>query len=103
MAKANVLLTSHIFGHAAAKMYPDMTQSLYLTVWFKKKKEKKRREGDKKKRRNKLMQRHEEEGKKDASRALQKYKVTFPPSPLFATAPKYKSQGSKGMGSMMNA
>lgn len=43
MAKANVLLISHIFIQAAAKMYPDATQPLCLTVWFKKKKEKKRR------------------------------------------------------------
>lgn len=32
MAKANVLLISHIFIHAAAKMYLDVTQLLYLTV-----------------------------------------------------------------------
>lgn len=76
MPKANVLLISHIFIHAAAKVYPDVTQSLCLTVWLRKKK-KKRRKGDEKKRRNKLMQRHEEEGKKEASRALQKYKATF--------------------------
>lgn len=81
MAKANVLLTSHIFVYAAAKMYPDVTQSLCLTGWLKKNKEKKRRKGDEKKRRNKLMQRHEEEGKKEASRALQKYKATFLPLP----------------------
>lgn len=79
MAKANVLPVRHIFIHAAAKTYPDMTQPLCLTVWLKKKKKEKEKEkkGRRKKRRNKLMQRHEKEGKKEASRALQKYQATF--------------------------
>lgn len=76
MAKANVLPVSHIFIHAAAKMYPDLTQPLCLTVWLKKRKEKKKREEREIERRNKLMQRHEEEGKKEARRALQK--LRFP-------------------------
>lgn len=42
MDKANVLPVSHIFIHAAAKMYPDLTQPLCLTVWLKKRKEKKK-------------------------------------------------------------
>lgn len=48
------------------------------------------------------VQRDEEGGKREASRALQKQKATFP-HPLFAIAPKDKSQGSKGVGSTMNA
>lgn len=105
-----VLLISDRVIHAAEEIHPDLNQSLCLT--FRLKKENK----EKKKKRQKQalkkfhpgtswregVQRHEEEGKREASRALQKYKATFP-RPLFAIAPKFRSQGSKGMGSTMNA
>lgn len=79
MAKANVLLTSHIFVYAAAKMYPDVTQSLCLTGWLKKIKEK---------REEREMKRKEEASsckdmRKKARRKLAgHYKNTKPPFPL---------------------
>lgn len=90
MDKANVLPVSHIFIHAAAKMYPDLTQPLCLTVWLKKRKEKKK---EKKGRLKEETSSCKDMRKKARRKLAGHYKSYIFLSLLFAIAPKYKRYG----------
>lgn len=93
MAKANVLLISHIFIQAAAKMYPDVTQPLCLTVWFKKKKEKKRRKETECKGETSSCTNTGKKARR--KRVLQKYKATFSRLPYLPWLPSTKGREAK--------
>lgn len=104
-----VLLISDRVFRAAEEIYPDLNQSLYLTLRSKKQRRKKEKKKQIKKPRQKQalknfhpgtgwregVQRHEEEGNREASRALQKHKANFPSFPHLPWLPGTKVREAK--------